>query len=105
MKQSLYWRLVWPIFVSQCCANRVSLTVTKHLDFSCTFYKADVTSRALFRTLFLGSKCCMLPRHIYPMGNLGPNETRMLAGSVILDALLYKNKNGAESSKFLNFFI
>ena len=34
-------------FVSQCCAHRLSLTVTKHLDFCCTFYKADVTSRAL----------------------------------------------------------
>ena len=34
-------------FCFQCCANRVSLTVTKHLDFCCTFYKADVTSRAL----------------------------------------------------------
>ena len=33
--------------VSQCCAHRVSLTVTKHLDFCSTFYKADVTSRAL----------------------------------------------------------
>ena len=43
MKQTLYWMLVWPIFVSQCCANRVSLTVTKHRDFCCTFYKADVT--------------------------------------------------------------
>ena len=24
---------VWPNIVSQCCADRVSLTVTKHLDF------------------------------------------------------------------------
>ena len=40
------------------------------------------------RTLFLGSKCWMLPRHIYPMGNLGPKEMRMLEGGVILDALL-----------------
>ena len=39
-------------------------------------------------TLFLGSKCWMLRRHIYPMGNLGTKETRMLPGGVILDALL-----------------
>ena len=45
--QAFRWRLVWPNFVSQCCADRVSLTVTKHLDFCSTFYKADVTSRAL----------------------------------------------------------
>ena len=25
MKQTLHWRLVWPNFVSQCCAHRVSL--------------------------------------------------------------------------------
>ena len=25
---------VWPNFVSQCCADRVSLTVTKHVEFS-----------------------------------------------------------------------
>ena len=47
MKQTLHWRLVWANFVSQCCADPVSLTVTKHLDFCSTFYKADVTSRAL----------------------------------------------------------
>ena len=35
-------------FVSQCCAHRVSLTVTKHLDFCSTFYKADMNSRALY---------------------------------------------------------
>ena len=34
---------VWPNFVSQCCADRVSLTVTKHLDFCFTVYKATVT--------------------------------------------------------------
>ena len=34
-------------FVSQCSADPVSLTVTKHLDFCSTFYKANVTSRAL----------------------------------------------------------
>ena len=28
------------------------------------------------RTLFLGSKCWMHPRHIHPMGNLGPNWKR-----------------------------
>ena len=31
----------------QCCALRVLLTVTKQLDFWPTFYKADMTSRAL----------------------------------------------------------
>ena len=33
MKQTLHWRQVWPNFVSQCCAHRVSLTVTKQPDF------------------------------------------------------------------------
>ena len=37
----------WPNFVSQCCADHVSLTVTKHFDFFSTFYKADLISRAL----------------------------------------------------------
>ena len=47
MKQTLHWRLGWANFVSQCCADPVSLTVTKHLDYCCTFYKANVTSRVL----------------------------------------------------------
>ena len=68
MKQTLHWRLVWPNFVSQCCLYRVSLTVTKHLDFWPTFDKADVTSRFYLRTLFLGPKCWILTRHIQPMG-------------------------------------
>ena len=34
-------------FCSQCCAHRVSLTVTKHHDFGPTLYKANVTSRVL----------------------------------------------------------
>ena len=72
MKQTLHWRLVWPNFVSQCCAHRVSLTVTNHLDFCSTFYKADVIQGLYLRTLFLGSKCWMLPRLIHPMGNLVP---------------------------------
>ena len=72
MKQTLHWRLVWPNFVSQCCADPVSLTVTKHLDFCSTFYKADVTSRTLSSHLFLASKCWMLPRLIHPRGNLVP---------------------------------
>ena len=55
--------------------------------------------------LFLVSKCWMIPRHIYPMGNLGRKETRMLAGGVILDVFFNTNENCAESSKFLNFFI
>ena len=49
---NIAWRLVWPNFVSQCCADRVSLTVTKHLDFCSTFYNADVTSRALSSLFF-----------------------------------------------------
>ena len=40
------------------------------------------------RNLFLFSKCWILPRHIHPMGNLCPKETQMLAGGVILDALI-----------------
>ena len=68
MKQTLHWRLVWPNSVSQCCVHRVSLTVTKQLDFWPTFYKADVTSRFYLRTLFLGPKCWILTRHIQPMG-------------------------------------
>ena len=72
MNQTLHWRLVWPNFFSQCCVHLVSLTVTKHLDFCFTFYKADVIHGLYLLTLFLGSKCWMLPRHIHPMGNLVP---------------------------------
>ena len=39
------------------------------------------------------------------MGNLGPKETLMLAGVVILEVFFNTNKKGAESSKFLNFSI
>ena len=46
-EQALYWRQVWPNFVSQCCADPVSLTVTKHHDICSTFYKADVNTRGL----------------------------------------------------------
>ena len=79
--------------------------VTKHLDFCSTFYKANVTSRALSSHFVLGSKCWMLPRHIYPMGNLGPKETRMLPGGVILTLFFNTTKKGAESSEFLNVCI
>ena len=105
MKQTLHWRQVRPIFVSQCCANRVSLTVTKHLDFFARSIRPMWLQGLYLRTLFLGSKCWMLPRHIYPMGNLGPKETWMLAGGVRLDALFNTNMKSAVSSKFLNFFI
>ena len=88
MKHTLHWRLLWPNFVSQCCADRVSLTVTKHLDFCSTFYNADVTSSGSLRTLFLGSKCWMLPRHIHTMENLVPKGNADLPGGIILDALL-----------------
>ena len=79
MKQTLHWRLVWPNFVSQCCAHRVSLTVTNHLDFCSTFYKADVIQGLYLRTLFLGTMCWMLPRHIPPMGNLGPKVNAVVS--------------------------
>ena len=72
MKQTLQWRLVWPNFVSQCWADRVSLTVTKHLDFCSTFYKADVTSRALSSHFVSWFLVLDASRHILPMGNLGP---------------------------------
>ena len=57
------------------------------------------------RTLFLGTKCWILPRHIHPMGNLGPRGTRMLAEVLSWMLFFNTNKNGAEPSKFLNFFI
>ena len=79
---------VWPNFVSQCCADRVSLTVTKHLDFCPRTIRPMWLQGLYLHILFLVSKCWMLPRHIYPMGNLGPKEMRMLEGGVILDALL-----------------
>ena len=39
-------------------------------------------------TMFLRSKCWILPRPIHPMWNLGP-QSLMIAGDVFLDALLY----------------
>ena len=88
MKQTLYWRLVRPIFVSQCCANRVSLTVTKHLDFCCTFYKADVTSRALSSHFVSWFYVLDASKAHLPNGESGTQEMRMLARGVILDAVL-----------------
>ena len=57
-------------------------------------------------TLFLGSKCWILPWHIHPMGNLGPNWNRGCYLEVFSWTLLFNtNKKGAVSSNFLNFFI
>ena len=72
MKHTLHWRLVWPNFVSQCSADRVSLTVTKHLDFCPRSIRPMWLQGLYLRTLFLASKCWMLPRLIHPMGNLVP---------------------------------
>ena len=58
------------------------------------------------RTLFLGSKCWMHPRHIHPMGNLGPNWKRGCYLEVCSYTLFFNtNKKGAVSSKFLNLFL
>ena len=57
------------------------------------------------RTYFLGFKCWMLPRHIHPMGNLGPKGNADVSWSCYPGRSSLTNKKGAESSKFLNFFI
>ena len=89
MKRSLHWRLVWANFVSQCCADPVSLTVIKHLDFCSTFYKADVTSRAFsshFVSWFYVLDTCKAQS---PNGEYGSQLiTRLLSGGVLLDAIL-----------------
>ena len=72
MKQTLHWRLVWPNYVSQCCVHRVSLTVTKHLDFLPLSIRPLWLQGLYLRTLFLGSKCWILARHNHPMGDLVP---------------------------------
>ena len=58
------------------------------------------------RNLFLCSKCWILPRHIHPMGNLGPNwkcgcYLELFSWTLFINT----NKKGAESSNILNFFI
>ena len=57
------------------------------------------------RTYFLGFKCWMLTRHIHPMGNLGPKGNVDVSWSCYPGRSSLTNKKGAESSKFLNFFI
>ena len=56
-------------------------------------------------TLFLGSKCCFLPRIIHPMCNRFPFKSLMFTGGVFLDVLLYYNQKVAEFSKILKLFI
>ena len=72
MKQTLHWRRVWPNYVSQCCVHRVSLTVTKHLDFLPCSIRPLWLQGLYLHTLFLGSKCWILTRHNHQMGNMVP---------------------------------
>ena len=77
-------------FVSQCSVHRVSLTVPKHLYSCSTFNKGNVIEGLYPYTLFLGSKCWILPRPIYTMWIRGSQMKRlMLARGVFLDALFY----------------
>ena len=81
-------------FVSQCCVDRVSLTVPKNLDSCSTFHLAVVTQGLSPHTLFLGSKGWILPRPLHPMWNRGPVKRLLFAGGVFLDALLYYQSEG-----------
>ena len=89
MKQTLHWWLVLPNSVSQCCVHLASVTVRKHHDFCFTFYKADVTSRALFTHFVSWFYMLDASKGHSHNGESGSQlKTRMLSGGVFLDALL-----------------
>ena len=77
--QILFLRAVFIVFLSQWQSNQI---------FDPRSIRPLWLPGHYLRTLFLGPKCWILRSHIHPMGNLGPKETRMLPGGVILDALL-----------------
>ena len=96
----------WPNCVSPCCVRRVSLMVPKLLDSWSTSIRQTWLQGLYALTLFLISKCWILPRPINPIWNRGPQWKCCCYLEVFSWTLSFiSNKKGAGSSKILNLFI